>query len=115
MAFGKGKFLREPGSQAENFLIDLAKILQAKVLRQKAKKTDSLNFGYVVLGTNQSRSPSGSFSDTPSGDWIATKIFLGDDQGEVFFNFSPNQKKAEFANKDSDYGDFVVAELAKVL
>ena len=43
------------------------------------------------------------------------RFSLGGDQGEVFFNFSPKLKKAEFEIKDSDYGDFVVAELAKVL
>jgi hypothetical protein len=115
MSFGKGKFLREPGSEPEYFLADLAKVLQAAKLPQKVQKTDSLDFEYVVLGRNQSHSPDGSFGNSKNGDWTATKIFLGDDQGEVFFNFSPMQKKAEFSIKDSDYGDFVVAEFAKVL
>jgi hypothetical protein len=43
------------------------------------------------------------------------KLFFGDDQGEVYLNFSPMLNKAEFSIKDPDYGDFVIAELAKVL
>jgi len=45
------------------------------------------------------------------------KIFLGkgDSEGEVFLNFNSALGKGEFSIKDSDYGDFVIAELAKVL
>ena len=45
------------------------------------------------------------------------KIFLGEgeSEGEVFLNFNSAVGKAEFSIKASDYGDFVMAELAKVL
>jgi hypothetical protein len=42
------------------------------------------------------------------------KIFIGDgdDESEVFLNFNPVSKKAQFSEKDVDYGDAVVAKLA---
>jgi hypothetical protein len=45
------------------------------------------------------------------------KAFLseGESEGEAFLNFNSAVGKAEFSIKDSDYGDFVMAELAKVL
>ena len=43
------------------------------------------------------------------------KIFFGDDEAEVFLNANPVSGKAEFSIKDPDYGDQVLAELAKVL
>jgi len=60
---------------------------------------------------------SGGFSEKPRGSWTAMKIFLeaGDQEGEVFLNLNPELGKGEFSIKDEDYGDFVVAQLAKVL
>jgi len=113
-SFGKGKFLREPGSDPTIFLADLATVLQAKVVATKVQPVDTLNFGYTVLARGQARSANDSFSNSPAGNWTATKIFLGDDEGEVFFNFSPSERKAEFSIKDADYGDYVISELAKV-
>ena len=45
------------------------------------------------------------------------KIFIGngEDEGEVFLNFNPVSRKAQFSEKDIDYGDVVVAKLATVL
>ena len=43
------------------------------------------------------------------------KIFLAGDQSEVFLNLNPTTNKGEFSIKDVDYGDVVIAELAKVL
>jgi hypothetical protein len=53
----------------------------------------------------------------PAGNWTAMKIFIGDgdDESEVFLNFNPVSKKAQFSEKDVDYGDAVVAKLATVL
>jgi len=83
MSFGKGRFLAEPGSEPESFLADLAKVLEAKKTPQKASRSATLAFEYVILGEKQSRSKGGSFSDSSSGDWTSLKLFLGDDQGEV--------------------------------
>jgi hypothetical protein len=111
---GSGKFIRDPNSSPEKFLADLAKALEAKKLPKKVQKAEMLPFDYVILARNQTRSSDGGFSATPKGDWIAMKIFLSGDQGEVFLNLNPVLGKAEFSIKDSAYGDFVVAQLATV-
>ena len=115
MSFGSGKFLAVPGSNAESFLAELAKALEAKKIPQNVKRVSVLPFEYVILGENQTRSRDGGFGDSPRGHWTAMKIFLGGDEGEVFLNYDPVIGKAEFSIKDADYGDYLIAELAKVL
>jgi hypothetical protein len=115
MSSGKGRFLAEPGSDPESFLADLAEVLEARKIPKKSSRSATLPFEYVILGQKQFRSKDGSFNDSPGGDWTALKLFFGDDQGEVYLNFSPTLNKAEFSIKDPDYGDFLIAEFAKVL
>ena len=95
----------------------MAKALQAKKVPTNVHRVETVPFDYVILGQNQSRSSDGGFGDSPRGNWTAMKIFLGEgeSEGEVFLNFNSAVGKAEFSIKDSDYGDFVMAELAKVL
>jgi hypothetical protein len=113
----EGKFLAVAGSDDSVLLEDLKTALEAKHPAKNFAKSRDVAFDAVILGQKQSRDLSGSFSDNPPGDWIATKIFLpkGGDDGEVYFNFNPVLGKAEFSIKDSDYGDYVLKELAKVL
>jgi hypothetical protein len=115
--FGKGSIQSESGSDASVLLVDLKKALEAKTLPVKVQRSESLSFTYAVLGEYQSRRSDGGFTDKPSGHWTATKIFIptGDEDVEVFFNFNPVIGKAEFSQKDSDYGDEVLAKLATVL
>jgi hypothetical protein len=117
MARAEGKFLAVAGSNNSALLEDLMKALEAKQYPAHQKRTAELAFDAVVLGEKQNRSPSGGYSDNPPGDWISAKIFLpkGGDEGEVFLNLNPALGKAEFSIKDSDYGDYVVGQLAKVL
>lgn len=115
LSFGRGRFLSEPGSDASIFLADLKKALEAKTIPAKVGRTASLPFEFVILGKEQLRSSDGSFSGNPPGEWVPMKIFLAHDEGEVFLNLNPTSKKGEFSIKDVDYGDVVIAELAKVL
>jgi hypothetical protein len=117
MASAEGKFMAVAGSDDAVLLEDLKRTLEAKQAVKNSTKIPELAFDAVVLGQSQSRDPSGGFSSNPPGDWILIKIFLpkGGDEGEVFFNFNPVLRKAEFSIKDSDYGDYVLKELAKVL
>lgn len=115
MFSGHGKFIHVPGSDRTALLPDLARVLQAKKIPISTTRLDILPFDYVILGQNQSRSADGAFGDSPKGSWTAMKIFLGDDEGEVFLNFNATDKMAEFSIKDSDYGDYLIAQLAKVL
>jgi hypothetical protein len=117
MGVGDGKFVAVQGSDNSTLLEDLKKALDAKQLPKNSRRIRELPFAFVVLGSAQNRDAAGSFSSQPHGDWIAMKIFLpkdGDD-GEVFLNLNPVLGKGEFSIKDSDYGDYVVTELAKVL
>jgi hypothetical protein len=115
VSFGNGRFLPEPGSDASAFLVDLKKALEAKTIPGKVERAGALPFEFVILGENQSRSPDGGFNQKPRGNWTAMKIFLAKGEGEVFLNLNPVANKGEFSIKDSDYGDIVLAELAKVL
>ena len=56
-------------------------------------------------------------SDNPRGDWVLIRLFLpkGGDDGEVFLNLNPVLGKAGFSIKGSDYGNFLMEQLAKVL
>jgi len=113
VSFGKGRFLSEPGSDASVFLVELKRALEAKTLPDKVVRVTSLPFEFAILGENQSRTTDGGFNTKP-GDWMAMKIFLAHGE-EVFLNLNTAANKAEFSIKDSDYGDIVLAQLAKAL
>jgi hypothetical protein len=114
-SIGKGRILSEPGSNASILLVDLKKALEAKTIPTNVGRVASLPFEFVILGKEQLRSSDGSFSGNPAGEWVNMKIFLAGDQSEVFLNLNPTTNKGEFSIKDVDYGDIVIAELAKVL
>lgn len=107
LRFGKGKFLAVKGSDNSALVAELKKQLEAKSIPAAITRVQELPFEYVVLGEDQHRKS--------KVHWITMKLFLGDDQGEVYLNLNPAQNKGEFTIKDSDYGDFVVEHLAKVL
>jgi hypothetical protein len=114
---GEGMFIAEPGSDASVLLADLKKALKAKSLPAHPKRVATLPFTYVTFGKNQSQAPGGGFSPNPAGHWTPMKIFLtvGEQEGEVFVNLNPLMKKGQFSIKDQDYGDIVLAQLARVL
>jgi hypothetical protein len=115
--FGEGKFVGEPGSDAGVFLANLGRALEATVIPTKTPRLKNLPFTFVSLGENMSRASNGGFNENPPGNWTAMKIFLGegDKECEVFLNVNPAIGKGEFSIKDPDYGNLVLAELAKVL
>jgi len=52
------------------------------------------------------------------GTWTATKLFLGGDssnESEVYFNYSTAEMRAEFTEKDEDYREALIQELAIAL
>jgi hypothetical protein len=114
LASGKGQFLSLPESDPTPLLDVLKPALQAKHRPTRVEKAEALPFEYSLLGGNQSRSPDGRFSNPPQGNWTTTKLFLANDQAQVYFNFNPVIHKAEFSIKDREYGDRVLGELAKV-
>lgn len=114
MAAGKGEFTSLPDSDPTALLETMRTTLKAKHMPNHAEKVESLPFEFGLLGENQSRTADGAFHTLPKGNWTATKLFLANDQAEVYFNFNPVIHKAEFAIKDPQYGDKVLAEFAKV-
>jgi len=115
---GTGAILAVTGSDASTMLVALGKALEAKHVPAHPQRTSRLPFTYVILGENNSQAASGGgFSVKPGGHWTAMKIFIGDgkDEGEVFLNFNPVSRKAQFSEKDIDYGDTVLRKLATVL
>jgi hypothetical protein len=117
MAGVEGKFEAIAGSDDTVLLLDLARALQAKKIPRNTIRITELPFDGMVLGEQESRDFHGGFSEFPKGDWTTMKIFLpkGGDDGEIFLNLNLVQGQGEFSMKDSDYGDYVVAELAKIL
>ena len=116
-AITDGTLYREPGSDSTVLLRDLAKALEAKAVPKMPVKQEKLPFHAAILGQDQSRGEGdrGGFSAQPKGTWITTKLFLADGEGEVYLNLDPAGGVGEFSIKDSDYGDIVLKELAKVL
>jgi hypothetical protein len=112
---GDGRLLSQPASDASAFLEKLKTSFEAKGLPKKVAKVQSLPFKFVVLGEHLSQASEGGFFMEPPGNWIAMKIFLADGKAEVFLDLNPAIGKGEFLIKDPDYGDAVLAELAKVL
>ncbi len=114
---GEGKFIAEPGSDASVLLADLKKSLEAKTFPPKVKRVSNLPFVFVTLGKNQSQASGGGFNDQPPGHWTPIKLFIGkgEQEGEVFLNLNPVLKKGQFSIKDPDYGDIILAQLARVL
>jgi len=115
---GKGKFTAVNGSEGEVLLNDLKIALEAKKLPTKVTRIAELPFAYVTFGEHQSQTPSdGGFKDNPRGHWTVSKIFIGEGEHECefFLNFNPVIQKGQFSIKDPDYGDEVIAQLAKVL
>jgi hypothetical protein len=117
MSSGSGAILAVADSNASTMLVALAKALEAKHVPAHIQRASRLPFTYVILGESNSQAGGGGFSAKPTGNWTAMKIFIGDekDEAEVFLNFNPVSRKAQFSEKDIDYGDTVLAKLATVL
>jgi hypothetical protein len=114
----KGTLRRDSSSDPKEMLIALKKALEAKTLPKNVTKSNALVCDAAILGSNQSKTPvrdGGGFRSEPPGNWITLKLFFGNDEGECFLNMNTKDGIGEFSIKDSDYGDVVLRELAKVL
>lgn len=115
VAFTKGKFISVADSDASGLLMALQKTLGAKTVPSNPQRVAELPFRAVILGQHVSHSPNGGFAVQPPGNWTTVKLFLGNDDAEVFLNLNPVLGKGEFSIKDPEYGDKVLEELARVL
>jgi hypothetical protein len=118
IGFGKGTINAVAGSQPAPLLNALKIALEAKKLPKKTVHTETLPFIYADLGSGMVRDKDGGFDVKGHGTWSAIKLFLptsdGQDDAEVYLNLSAAVRKGEFSIKDSDYGDDVLAALARV-
>lgn len=114
---GEGRFIPAPESDSSVLLADLEKALQAHLRHTPAAKKTTVPFTYAILGEKLSEARNGGFSVQPAGEWTAMKLFLGagEEESELFLNVNSKRRTARFSMKDPDYGDLVLAELAKVL
>ena len=118
--FSKGAIIREPGADGTHFLKDVARAIEADGdVPSQADRVDRLDFSTAILGTSLSRETGedvigGSFTSNKPGDWMAFKLFLADGEGEVYLNINPAVGQGEFTTKDTEYGEIVLRELAKV-
>jgi hypothetical protein len=103
LKFGQGRLVAVKGSDASSLLEELKRALEAKQLPANVVRAPSVTFTYADLGEQD--------------HWRMIKLFFGEGDGEseVFLNLNPTLRKGQFSIKDSDYGDAVLAELAKVL
>ncbi len=118
-AFVRCGLFREPGSDAADLLQELASKLGGRVPPPE-RGVDVLDVMAVVLGRDLSRGGqgdriAGTFGSEPRGTWFATKLFLGDGEGEVFLNLDPIRGYGEFSLKDRIYGGAVLVELGRLL
>jgi hypothetical protein len=118
-AFVRCGLHREPDSDASVLLRDVARALGRRVPSPEPGVA-TLDVAAVLLGRDLSRGGGGSvvagtFGSEPKGNWISTKLFLGDGEGEVFLNLDPIGGYGELSMKDPDYSDAVVRELARLL
>jgi hypothetical protein len=114
MATGKGEFTSLPDSNPMALLEALRTSLHAKHIPNHIEKVESLPFEYALLGADQTRTADGAFHKLPKGNWTATKLFLANDQAEIYFNYNPVIHKAEFSIKDPEYGDRLLSQFAKI-
>jgi hypothetical protein len=117
VTFGEGRFVAEPGSDSSVLLPALKTALEAKMLPNNVRKATSIPFTYAVIAQHQSQASGGGFNATPSGNWTAIKLFVGkgDQECEIYLNVNSALAKGEFSIKDAEYGDLLLAQLAKVL
>jgi hypothetical protein len=110
-AFTTGRFCRYQKADARQCLESIARALEAKKIETPRERSECLPFQAAILGQDLNH----NLSSDPPGTWLAAKLFVADGEGELYFNLSPKTGEAEISIKDSEYGDIVVRELAKVL
>lgn len=118
-AFVRCGLFRVPGSDASMFLRDAAQALDGRVPRS-GLGVESLDVEAVILGRDLSPGGegnlvAGAFGSEPEGNWVSTKLFLGDGESEVFLNLDPIGRYGELSMKDPVYGDKVLRELGRLL
>jgi hypothetical protein len=119
MSFTDGALARED-TDCTAMLAAAARALQARAVPTPAVRYRTMPFAAALLGRNLSRGQgpdqmAGAFTSKPRGGWMATKVFLGDEQAEFFLNLNPELGWGEISLKDPDYARDAMNGLAQVL
>lgn len=115
MAFGKALWSVADPNQGADLIGIFARAFDGKVPPPMPQQAlHPTEFSLVSLGDGVDRNDDG-FSGR--GDWHATKLFLQRPgiEAEVFCNFNLNDKRGEFAEKDSEYANDMLLFMAREL
>lgn len=118
--FARATLARHPASDCTAYLKRLAPSLGFKGDMPAVPPVKELEVVVSILGRDLSKAEerdglAAGFSSTPRGNWLVTKVFLADGDGEVFLNLNTQEGVGEFSVKDVDHATKVVTELAKLL
>jgi hypothetical protein len=121
-SFAKGVLRAKGGKAPANFLHALAVALDAKANWPRRQKTPAVTIDVGILGDRLIRAPgqnrgrvvAGEFSNTESGQWLVTKLFLGESQAEVYLALNNLEGYGLLIRKDPEYGREAVAEFARL-
>jgi hypothetical protein len=83
-------------------------------LFRSLQNVSSVPFEYVVLGDKMHKGKNG-FDTSFGGNWLVLRLFCGNDDAELLLNLNTTINKGEFSIKDPDYGDYLIAQLSKIL
>jgi hypothetical protein len=108
----------EADSDASLLMRDLSRSLGTRPAPPQAGVAE-LELTAALLGRDLSRgrgkdSIAGALTSEPKGTWIATKLFLGEGEAEVFLNLDPVGGFGELSMKDPAYSAAVVRELGRL-
>lgn len=114
-SFGKGMLTVPDKENGAKLAKSLSSAFHGKLLPENARGPLHIEpISLAILGKNAARGANGF---TGAGTWTATKLFLQRPgiEAEVFFDFNLVAKKGEFAEKDRDYANDLVAFVAREL
>jgi hypothetical protein len=114
-SFGKGMLTVPDAKDGAKLAQQLSSAFHGKLPPANARGPLRIEpISLAILGKNSARGDNGFGGQ---GTWTATKLFLQRPgiEAEVFFNFDLVGKKGEFAEKENDYANDLVAFVAREL
>jgi hypothetical protein len=114
-AWGRAVLIVKDRQAGAHFVESFAKAFGGKEPRPVKQRhvPGPLSINTAILGRSQSREKTGGFSGERDA-WTTTKWFPEHDglAGEVYFNYSLEDRQGEFSEKNADYADDLVAIFA---
>jgi hypothetical protein len=119
----RGALSSRAGSRPATLLRALAQAHGAVPEVHTVTRVDRLEVDVALLGEHLTRGRgnhviAGEFTDDSPGPWIVTKLFVpssGEEPAEIFLALNPDERRAEFLVKDTEYWPLLARSLASVL